>query len=84
MIIFGTKGRISKSREKDTLSKACPQCGNDLNLSELKKWFTLYFIPIFPYSHVDTFYYCDQCEASYKKEARNQLVSGKEGQEALK
>ena len=83
MIIFGTKGRITKSRDKDTLHNACPQCGHHLDLSELKKWFTLYFIPIFPYDHVDTFYYCDKCESSYKKEARNQLLSGKEGQVQL-
>lgn len=83
MIIFGTKGRIKRSSKNETLPKACPQCGNDLDLSELKKWFTLYFIPIFPYSHIDTFYYCKECESSYKEEFRNQLLSGKEEQEQL-
>lgn len=83
MIIWGFKGRVTKSGEKDTLTNACPNCGHDLDLSELKKWFTLYFIPVFPYKHVDTFYYCKQCESSYKKEARGKLLGGKEEQKQL-
>lgn len=84
MLIFGTKGRITRSGKNDTLQNACPQCSSHLDLSELKKWFTLYFIPVFPYSHVDTFYYCKECESSYKEEARSRLLGGKESQEALK
>ncbi len=83
MIIFGTKGRITSASGGDILERACPQCGHDLDLSELKKWFTLYFIPVFPYSHIDTFYYCKECEASYKEEARSQLLGGREGQKQV-
>ena len=83
MIIFGTKGRVRPSKERDELQNACPQCQNHLKLSDLKRWFTLYFIPIFPFQHVDTFYYCKNCKGSYKKEARSQLLGGKKNQEQL-
>jgi len=85
MIIFGTKSRVTRSKKnEDKLHKACPQCSNDLDLSELKRWFTLYFIPIFPFNHIDSFYYCKECKSSYKKEARTQLLGGIEGREAVK
>ncbi len=84
MIIYGTKGRIRPSKPNDTLKGACPQCNNHLELSDLKRWFTLYFIPLFPFRHVDTFYYCRECQLSYKKEARGQLMGGKQGRQQLK
>ena len=83
MIIFGTKGRITNCKSNYDLTNTCPKCGNDLNLSELKKWFTLYFIPVFPYSYVDTFYYCKNCESPYKEEAYAHLMGGKKSQDKL-
>lgn len=84
MIIFGTKGRITTAKSSDVLTGACPECTKDLDLRDLKKWFTLYFIPLFPYSHVDTFYYCKDCKSSYKQEARARLLSGDKGRKQLK
>ena len=84
IIIFGTKGRITKSDENDILEKACPGCGEDLVLSDLKKWFTLFFIPIFPFSTVDTFFHCKNCDASYKKDVKAAILGSKKDQEKIK
>jgi uncharacterized tellurite resistance protein B-like protein len=73
LILFGARTRVSRSREDDVLKNSCPGCGSDLELSDLKRWFTLYFIPIFPVSHVDTFYKCVKCKQTYKKEIKKML-----------
>jgi len=84
MIIFGAKSRITKSNVNDVLKQACPECGDDLVLSDLKKWFTLYFIPIFPYETVQTIYHCKKCGSSYKENFKNALQSSKKSVETLK
>jgi tellurite resistance protein len=73
MIIFGSKGRITRSRAEDVLKKACVKCNGDLVLSDLKKWFTLYFLPVFPYEHIDTLYHCQNCDNTYRKEFKNMM-----------
>lgn len=83
ILIFGTRGRITRSSEKDILDKACPNCSADLELKDLKKWFTLFFMPIFPFKTLDTFYQCKNCESSYKKSAREALLSNSSDKEAL-
>ncbi|MBW2981424.1 TerB family tellurite resistance protein [Candidatus Woesearchaeota archaeon] len=77
LILFGARTRISRSSENDVLKNACPSCGSDLELSNLKRWFTLYFIPIFPVSHIDTFYRCVKCKQTYKKEIKDMLNKNK-------
>ncbi|MCF8371654.1 MAG: TerB family tellurite resistance protein [Bacteroidales bacterium] len=73
-IIFGAKARLTKNGNDDELQNACPNCSNNLLLKDLKKWFTLFFIPIFPYSHVDTFYHCEDCDSTYRESAREALL----------
>jgi len=48
--IFGW-GRATNSDLGPTLPIVCPNCRNDTvwHLHEHKKWFTLFFLPIFPY-----------------------------------
>lgn len=75
ILLFGTKGRITRSSENDLLKSACPNCDSDLELKNLKRWFTLFFIPIFPFNTLDTFYQCNKCESSYKQSAREALLS---------
>ena len=83
LILFGARTRVSKSREEDILKNSCPGCGSNLVLSDLKRWFTLYFIPIFPVSHIDTFYKCDKCEQTYKKEIKKMLNQNKKQKEDI-
>lgn len=75
IIIFGTRGRIVNASNYEKLSQACPDCHSDLELKSLQRWFTLFFIPIFPIQTIDSFYRCSKCNASYKKEARSALLN---------
>lgn len=71
IIVFGSKTRISKNKKDlDILQNACPNCKNDLVLSNVKSWFTLYFVPIFPYQTLETVYHCNNCKTSYKQEIK--------------
>ena len=65
IIIFGTTGKIVKASPEDILPRSCPTCRGDLVLSHLKRYFTLFFIPLFPTSTVDTFYECRTCKQKY-------------------
>lgn len=74
IIVFGSKTRISKDKkELDILKNACPNCRNDLILSNVKSWFTLYFVPIFPYETLETVYHCNNCKTSYKQEIKEMI-----------
>jgi uncharacterized tellurite resistance protein B-like protein len=84
MIIFGVRTRVTESSEDDVLKNSCPNCGKDLVLSDLKQWFTLYFIPIFPVKHIETLYHCKNCDSSYKQSIKSHLQGNKEQQENIR
>ncbi|MEA3446640.1 MAG: TerB family tellurite resistance protein [Bacteroidota bacterium] len=73
--IFGTRPRLPNHDLGDKLKNACPGCKGDLILKHYKRWFTLFFIPIFPYSHIDTFYQCVNCNSTFSKSAREALLA---------
>lgn len=75
IIIFGTKNRLVTSSTNDVIINGCPHCRANLELKDVKTYFTLFFMPIFPVRTVSTFYHCNSCDGSYRKEAREQLVS---------
>lgn len=75
LIIFGTRGRITNASDGDILPSACPNCEADLRLKDLKTWFTLFFIPVFPFDKIDSFYQCSSCDSSYKQSARDALMN---------
>lgn len=82
-IIFGWGTRINKSSKNDIISNGCPECGNDLRLSELKNWIDIFFIPIIPLNTIQTFYHCKECDSTYKEEAREILIGSTIEQEKL-
>jgi hypothetical protein len=51
MIIFGW-GKVTHKDYGATMATKCPNCSNDtwLQLTRYRKWFTLFFIPVVPYS----------------------------------
>jgi hypothetical protein len=51
MILFGW-GHGTNKNYGATLAITCPNCKNEtwLQLSRSRKWFTLFFIPVIPYS----------------------------------
>lgn len=60
-IVWGSKPTV-KRFEKDYL-ESCPICGevSKMNYIEQKTWFTLFWIPLFPYG-AKYFYGCSECE----------------------
>lgn len=68
-IIFGWNYQTSKNHGP-TLPMKCPHCGNEvfLHLLHERRWFTLFFIPVIPYSSRH-FLLCDICSHGYELES---------------
>ncbi|MGC4013168.1 MAG: hypothetical protein QM755_01430 [Luteolibacter sp.] len=65
MIIFGTRG-VTTTHEKGVFH--CPACGpgSDFRWRRVRRFFTLYFIPIIPLDLVGEFIECGQCKRTYE------------------
>lgn len=65
MIIWGSRGRTSTITSGEFF---CPDCSGYkvYNHQKVKRWFTLYFIPVFPLSDLGEYIECDQCKSTYK------------------
>ena len=65
LIIFGrrTMHSVATSGVFD-----CPRCGSQRQFAHkrVKRWFTLYFIPIIPLGTVGEFVECKSCAATYR------------------
>lgn len=71
-LIWGTK--YIKSTER-TLRCNCAICPNDsLEVCSYRKWFTFFFIPLFPYSKKDYYVECLDCQNIYKFNGLEKLV----------
>ncbi|MBQ2883560.1 MAG: zinc-ribbon domain-containing protein [Alphaproteobacteria bacterium] len=75
-IIFGW-GFTTKSVKGFFLS-GCPKCGLRLQVIKITKWFTLFFIPIFPYSR-KLYLYCERCDSYYGPFTEDDLLRIKLG-----
>jgi Zn finger protein HypA/HybF involved in hydrogenase expression len=65
-LIWGTKVRFK------TLMTGlffCPRCGGDRTYArrEAKRWFHLYYIPLFPTTTLGQQVRCETCQASYNE-----------------
>jgi hypothetical protein len=71
-ILFGTRGRWSRKSESGQF--ACPSCGGDRAWvrSVLRRWFTLFFIPLFPFGK--TVAEAVQCTTCNKRFDRDVLI----------
>jgi|TARA_B110000208_G_C11761332_1_gene427030 tellurite resistance protein len=65
MIIWGSKGRTTTITSGEFY---CPDCKDykPYNHQKVKRWFTLYFIPVFPLSDLGEYIECSGCKATYK------------------
>lgn len=65
MIIFGTRG-ITTTPEKGQFH--CPTCSStrDYGLKRVRRFFTLYFIPLIPLDKLGEYVECLSCKDSYK------------------
>lgn len=67
-IVFGVRTRASKVSEGEFF---CPKCGADRRylLQRLRRWFTLFFLPIFPISSaLGEQVKCQTCATSFRPE----------------
>ncbi len=64
LFIWGFKGRNKKMGEGEFF---CPDCGSYHHyfLMIVKRWFTFYFIPIFPTSTLGEYVECQNCKATF-------------------
>jgi tellurite resistance protein len=69
-IIFGTRAR---ARPSETYVGYCPSCGGgtSLNMVQVKRWFTLFFIPVFPFSDLGRYVECADCKGTYHERLRD-------------
>ncbi len=67
MIIFGTRGRRSQIGQGEF---QCPRCHDTRPYKRMKmrRWFTLYFIPVFPTEAGTEFVECDGCRTTFRPE----------------
>lgn len=71
-LIWGSKHR---KNEEGTLKHNCIICQNiSLEVCSYRKWFTFFFIPIFPYSSKDYYVECLECKNIYKFNGLEELV----------
>ncbi len=67
MIIWGSTGR------EKVLARGqfyCPSCDAERNYKHIKlsRWFTLYFIPLFPTEKLAEYVQCQGCQGNFKPE----------------
>jgi len=80
MIVFGTGVKRLDSSNLDTAK--CPSCANySLKVAIFQKYFSIFFIPVFPYKKVATVQ-CAQCESTL--EEKNFPIDIKKGVEIKK
>ena len=70
MIIWGSKG-ITGTTEQGTFN--CPVCqgSQPFEQKRVRKFFTLYFIPLFPTSTLGEYVECGRCQGTFAPEVRN-------------
>jgi len=70
MIIFGTRG-ITTTPERGTFN--CPQCTSPqpYNFKRVRRFFTLYFIPVIPLDKLGEYIECPSCQGTYDVEILN-------------
>jgi len=64
LIIFG---RRSTTRVRTHGTFACPRCGpgREYAHKEVRRWFTLYFIPVIPLGTVGEYLECGSCAGTF-------------------
>jgi hypothetical protein len=59
--------RWRKYEEIHHIHFECTVCGQtDMRIFSMRRWFTLFFLPIFPISRQHLYLECLHCESSYK------------------
>ncbi|MEM9319917.1 MAG: TerB family tellurite resistance protein [Pseudomonadota bacterium] len=66
ILIWGTRGRTSEVYSGDFY---CPDCCGQKGfaLQEVKRWFTFFFIPIFPINTLGKYVECGDCKSTFNE-----------------
>lgn len=66
-VIFGTKGVTSTA---DRGRFFCPRCGseNDYAQKRVRRFFTLFFLPLIPLDRIGDYVECGSCEATFEED----------------
>jgi tetratricopeptide (TPR) repeat protein len=66
ILVFGTRNRVSGGLDR-AIEARCPRCGIQSKLvgKQIRPWFTVLFIPIFPVGQSRQFTQCQRCETSF-------------------
>lgn len=72
-IVFGTKGQ---SRVKAEGSFYCPRCNGQRKYKHFiaKRYFTLFFIPVFPIGTLGEYVQCQQCQGEFRVEVLDETA----------
>ena len=67
IIIWGSRGL---TRQLDSGSFYCPNCDRTAEylLKQVRPWFTLYFIPVFPVGSAERFVECQRCGGTFREQ----------------
>ena len=70
MIIFGTTGKTSVEKKGFF---HCPACGHDAGYQQkgIRRFFTLFFVPLIPLHKVSDYVECDRCGGTFKPDVLN-------------
>ncbi|MCY2963337.1 MAG: zinc-ribbon domain-containing protein [Planctomycetota bacterium] len=66
MIIWGS---TSKESTVDSTTFFCPNCRDEVDCDQIRvsRYFTLYFIPLFPVATLGEYVRCDECGGEFDK-----------------
>lgn len=66
-VLFGTRGITAT---KDTGDFHCPECGQERSYRTraVRRFFTLFFIPVIPLDEIGRYVECETCEGTYRPE----------------
>ena len=64
IIIFGTKGRVVPDSGASKQTTTCRYCGEVVTMESVrnKRYFTLFFVPIFPLEKGEPAWRCPNCK----------------------
>ena len=67
ILIWGTKGRVNTLKQGYFL---CPLCNITCacELQEMRRWFTFFWLPIFPFGKRISYLECQECSTAFNPE----------------
>jgi len=66
IFVWGSRGRTKRIGDGDFF---CPECGDNRSygLMKVKKWFTAYWIPLFPMGDLGEYVECGSCKGTFNE-----------------